>query len=174
MLNVSGTGARSAAQGFSLFEVLVAVFVLAIGILGVVGLQVVSLQNNRGALFRAEAAQLASDIIDRIRANPGANYAPLAIGADPPAAPDCEANACSAAQMATFDQAQWKCSLGGFAANAVCAGFGIQGALPGGDGSITLNGTVYTIRVQWQDANNQCNQIQATPEICFIEVRATL
>ncbi len=165
---------RARSGGFSLLEVLVAVFVLSIGVLGIVGLQVVSLQNNRAALFRSDAAQLASDIIDRIHANPGVNYAPVNLGAGPPAASDCVANACSGPQMATFDTAQWKCALGAYEDDGVCTGFGIEGTLPGGDGSITLNGTIYTIRVQWEDANNQCNQIAGSPELCFIEIRATL
>ena len=59
------------ARGFSMIELLVAVLVMGIGVLGITGLQMVSLQNNRGALVRAEAVQLAYDILDRIRANPG-------------------------------------------------------------------------------------------------------
>ena len=71
------------ARGFSMIELLVAVLVMGIGVLGITGLQMVSLQNNRGALVRAEAVQLAYDMLDRIRANPGANYGPLNLGARP-------------------------------------------------------------------------------------------
>ena len=52
-------------KGASLIEVLVAVVILSIGILGIAGIQIVSLQQNRGALLRLEALQLANDIIDR-------------------------------------------------------------------------------------------------------------
>ena len=61
-------------KGASLIEVLVAVVILSIGILGIAGIQVVSLQQNRGALLRLEALQLANDIIDRMRANPNQMY----------------------------------------------------------------------------------------------------
>jgi len=56
--------------GFSMIELLVAVLVMGIGVLGITGLQMVSLQNNRGALLRSEAVMLAYDMLDRIRANP--------------------------------------------------------------------------------------------------------
>ena len=41
-----------AEHGFSMIELLVAVLVMGIGVLGITGLQMVSLQNNRGALVR--------------------------------------------------------------------------------------------------------------------------
>ena len=151
------------ASGFSMIELLVAVLVMGIGVLGITGLQMVSLQNNRGALTRAEAVQLAYDIIDRIRANPGAVYTGLAIGGAPPAPVDCTAGVCTEAQMATFDQAVWKCSLGIWNTNANCVPLrdGVilplatnQPGLPSGDGSITVNGAgIVTITMQWQEPN---------------------
>ncbi len=149
------------ATGFSLVELLVAVLVMGIGVLGVTALQMVSLQNNRSALDRGQAVELAYDMMDRIRANPGANYA-VALGASPPAATDCIANACSADQMKDFDLATWKCLLGSFNDDAVCAGFrdGVvlpvkddQPGLPQGDGQVALNGAVATVTVQWTDKN---------------------
>ena len=86
-----------------MIELLVAVLVLAIGVLGITALQMVSLQNNRGALFRAEAVQLAYDMMDRIRANPegalpGAAYDGLAIADAPPGGANCVTANCSQAQ----------------------------------------------------------------------------
>jgi len=153
-------------RGFSMIELLVAVLVMGIGVLGITGLQMVSLQNNRGALVRAEAVQLAYDMLDRIRANPapGVNYGGLNLATPPVAAPNCHANACTAAEMVTFDQTVWKCSLGIWNTNANCAAFrdGVilplaanQPGLPNGDGQIAVNaGTgIVTITVQWQEAN---------------------
>jgi type IV pilus assembly protein PilV len=124
----------------------------------------VSLQNNRGALVRAEAVQLAYDILDRIRANPGPNYGPVNLGTPPAAATNCHANVCTAAQMVTFDQTVWKCSLGLWNTNAICVAFrdgeilplaANQPGLPSGDGQIAVNaGTgIVKITVQWQEAN---------------------
>ncbi len=56
-------------QGFTLLEVLVAMIVLAIGLLGLAGLQAVSLTRNNESNFRQQAALLAYDITDRMRAN---------------------------------------------------------------------------------------------------------
>lgn len=161
-------------RGFSMVELLVAVLVMGVGVLGVTALQMLSLQNNRSALLRAEAVQLAYDMMDRVRANPqggvpGQAYDGLAIGANPPAAADCVANNCTQAQMILFDQAVWKCSLGAFDADATCTNFrggGVlpavtaQPGLPNGDGSIAVDGAgIVTIIVRWQEPNNQLQTI---------------
>ena len=82
--------------GFSMTELLVAVLVMGVGVLGVTGLQLISLQNNQDALLRSEAVMLAYDMIDRVRANVPVDvaggvmtetklYADVAKDADPPA-----------------------------------------------------------------------------------------
>jgi type IV pilus assembly protein PilV len=147
-----------------MIELLVAVLVMGIGVLGITGLQMVSLQNNRGALVRAEAVQLAYDMLDRVRANPGANYGPLNLTTAPVAPTNCHTTDCTQPQMVTFDQSVWKCSLGLWNTNAVCVALrdGVilplaanQPGLPNGDGQIRVNaGTgIVTITVQWQEAN---------------------
>ncbi len=161
-------------HGLSMIELLVAVLVLAIGVLGITALQMVSLQNNRGALFRSEAVQLAYDMMDRVRANPegaipGAAYDGLALAAGPPGAANCVANNCSQAQMVTFDQAVWKCSLGNFNENAQCVAFRAAGVLPPeddqpglpeGDGSIDVDGAgVVTITVTWTEPDGQVGTV---------------
>lgn len=55
--------------GFSLIEVLVALLVLSIGLLGLAMLQVTGMKFNSDAYFRTQATILAYDIIDRMRAN---------------------------------------------------------------------------------------------------------
>lgn len=57
-------------RGSTLMEVLVSVFVLSIGVLGVGGLQVTAKRSNFEATQRATAAALAQDIIERMRSNP--------------------------------------------------------------------------------------------------------
>ncbi|MFT7652474.1 MAG: type IV pilus assembly protein PilV [Candidatus Azotimanducaceae bacterium] len=161
-------------SGFSMMELLVAVLVMGVGVLGVTGMQLVSLQNNRDALLRSEAVQLAYDILDRVRVNPGAgvagtNYDGVNLDDDPPIATDCVANVCTTAQMVAFDVASWKCSLGGFATNATCTDFrtadvlpdvALQPGLPNGDGSIAVDGGgVITVTVRWNGFNNQLQTI---------------
>jgi type IV pilus assembly protein PilV len=167
-------------RGFSLIELLVAVLVMGIGVLGVTALQLVSLQNNRAALVRAEAVQLAYDMMDRIRANPegnpaGAAYGGLGIGDGPPNPPGsyCRTAACSPAQMVAFDQAIWKCMLGSHIDTAVCTdmfaagllaanaqGDGQQAGLPNGDGAIAVDAAgVIEITVQWRDADGAVQSV---------------
>lgn len=56
-------------RGFSLMEVLVAVMVLAIGLLGLAALQTQGIRFNQDAYTRSQATMLAFDIMDRMRAN---------------------------------------------------------------------------------------------------------
>lgn len=56
-------------SGFSMIEVLIAVLILAVGLLGVAGVQVVSMQNTANANLRSQATILAQDMAERIRAN---------------------------------------------------------------------------------------------------------
>jgi type IV pilus assembly protein PilV len=52
-----------------MIEVLVALFVLSVGLLGVAAMQQVGLRNSYTAQLRGQATSLATDIIDRMRAN---------------------------------------------------------------------------------------------------------
>ena len=56
-------------NGFALFEVLITVIIMAIGLLGLAALQVTSLKANHGALQKTQATFLAYDMVDRIRSN---------------------------------------------------------------------------------------------------------
>lgn len=60
---------RLRAGGFTLIEVLVALVVLAIGLLGIAALYIDSLRASRTALLRTQAIAVASDLADRIRVN---------------------------------------------------------------------------------------------------------
>ena len=55
--------------GFTLLEVLIALLVLSVGLLGIAGLQLTSLRSNHSAYLRSQATILGYDILDRIRAN---------------------------------------------------------------------------------------------------------
>jgi type IV pilus modification protein PilV len=126
--------------GFSLIEVLVSVVIMSVGILGVAGMQVLSLQQNRSSLLRAEALQLGNDILDRMRANPQQDYAGIDFTDDPPGSSNCFNNTCSAVQMKDYDTAQWKCSINSEDADddtyTICTTYNIAGSLPGGAGAI--------------------------------------
>ncbi len=165
-------------RGFSMIELLVAVLVMGIGVLGISGLQLVSMQNNRAALQRAEAVQLAYDVLDRIRANPigapvGMPYQ-IAVGAFPGGVIDCTANNCTQAQMAAFDLGVWKCTLGDHHDESDCddlrnadviASEDAQPGLPEGDGSVAIDGAgVITVTVQWSERGNQTRSVTVSSQ----------
>ncbi|MFT7243120.1 MAG: type IV pilus assembly protein PilV [Candidatus Azotimanducaceae bacterium] len=145
-------------SGFTIVEVLVSMLVLAVGVLGVTGLQLRALDSNRDALFRSEAGQFANDIIDRIDVNAAIVYGPVALGDAPPAANDCRANVCTPAQMALFDIATWLCSINSEDADgsaySICGTLDADGGLPNGSGSIIRTGNEYEIIVSWQDVKS--------------------
>lgn len=144
--------------GFTLFEVMIAVLILAVGLLGMAGLQGTGIRNNHSAYLRSQATIFAYDIIDRMRVN-----RPTALGgsyalawADTPAAPgtNCHANACTGVEFAAFDLFEWTQTL--------------ANELPSGDGSITsLNvggRTIFRVIVRWDDTRGQGGPIDVQIE----------
>jgi type IV pilus assembly protein PilV len=114
-----GISRVSSQRGVSLIEALVALLVLALGIMGMAGIQTRTLVESRTTNSRSIALQMADDLLDRMQAN-------SAIRLDPPAvnpyvvdwnagnaapATDCTAEACTGAELAAFDLFQWKTSL---------------------------------------------------------------
>jgi type IV pilus assembly protein PilV len=125
------------AKGFTLMEVLVAIVILSIGLLGVAGLQFNSLRGNQAALQSSIAAALAAEGADRLRSNvPGVRdpatgatrdfYELItAAGADPA----CISSGCSVEELAQHDAFEWITS--------------IEDLLPGGEGVICRDSTPF-------------------------------
>ena len=149
-------------RGFSLLELLVAVMVVAVGALGVAGLQLASIQNNRGAMQHSVTTTLAADLVERIRANPGADYS-ADLGAAPPPLHDCLANDCTPGQLAQFDLAVWKCALGKWQQATTCNGLPEairpMTVLPGGDGEVVEDSGVVTVTVVWGRAGRDAVEV---------------
>lgn len=97
-------------HGFTLVEVLVALVVLAVGLLGIAGLYVEGLRAGRTSVYRSAAVILASDMADRIRANPGGPYA----GAGPGAPSGCVNGPgdCDPDALAQDDWFRWLADIG--------------------------------------------------------------
>lgn len=170
--------------GFSMVELLVSVVIMSIGVLGMAGLQIISMQQNRSALLQGEATLRANDILDRIRANPDTAYAAV-LNATPAVTTNCVGNNCSEAEMAAYDIAQWQCSINSTAADGsthtVCGNFAIEGLLPGSfcaavtdacaGGSIDLTTGIYTVSVQWVD-QQQVDNAGGTVRSVSVSMRA--
>jgi len=59
-------------RGFSLVEVMVTLFIIGIGALGVAGLQLAAMRSNQSAFLRSQATLAAYALVDRMRAEPAA------------------------------------------------------------------------------------------------------
>ncbi len=125
-------------DGLTLIEVMVALIVLSIGILGLATLQTASLNFNNGASQRTQATVLAYDMADKMRANrPAAQAGDYDIAfEDPP--PACAAPN-NAGTVAEQDISAWRMAL-------ACR-------LPQGTGSIEPTGNQVTLTVRWDDSH---------------------
>jgi type IV pilus assembly protein PilV len=108
--------------------VLVALVLLSIGLLGLAGLQASGMRVGQGSIHRSQAAQLAHDMLERLRAN-------VAHAGDYNLDLNDAAPACSG--VAACDLRDWRLRLQ---------------ALPAGTGAVTVNGSQATVLVQWDDS----------------------
>ena len=140
----AGTRVRRNNRGFTLLEILVALLVLSIGLLGLAGLQTFSLRNNHSALLRSQAVVLAYDALDRMRSN--RDQAMLGAGsaynttysqaAGSYSTTGCSSN-CTSSDLATYDLATWKDDVA---------------RLPAGQAQISIDANnKATVQVQWSD-----------------------
>jgi type IV pilus assembly protein PilV len=125
---------RSAAavRGVGLIEVLVAVLVLAIGLLGVAAMQATALRNSQSSLERSQGVMHVYTILDAMRANPSAARAGgynMGMTCAVPAAGNLVAN----------DKRAWIDVLQ-------------QNLGPTACGQITCAGVVCTVSVRWDDS----------------------
>lgn len=158
-------GMKNSHSGFSLIEVLVAMLVLTIGLLGMANLQGQSISSSYDAHLRTQATALARNIIDRMRANreeaaTSENYK-TDFETDPAeAGADCSNN-CTPDQMARQDLVEWKCNLGAYMDKDFCNGLVSQATLPNGDGQIEDHvATGQTkVTVRWTDSTGTSHEV---------------
>jgi len=100
-------------SGVGMVEVLVALVVLSVGMLGTATLYVTSMQAKVSALSRMQAVNLAADIADKIRANRNATNYGLTTTTAALTAPTvtCTTANCTAAQVATMDLYLWSTAV---------------------------------------------------------------
>lgn len=142
---------KRTSKGFTLIEVLIAVLILSIGLLGVAGTLVVASHSASSNYLRQQGVQYAYGIVDRMHANPHvainptSSANPYIVSLAAPAATiahDCTTASCTNTQMAAYDAWQWQTAL--------------KNNLPNGLGSVAVaastgNTAVVTVTVQWSD-----------------------
>ena len=137
--------------GFSLLEVMVALVIFSIGLIGLAGLQSASLSYNQSAYLRSQATYLAYDMLDKIRANPerSDDYTTLADSyTETGTAYSCyysqTTGNCSEQELAKHDIFEWKQS--------------IAQLLPGGKGKVEkivdTGIDTFQVTLQWNDPSN--------------------
>jgi type IV pilus assembly protein PilV len=99
-------------KGFSLFEVLIALFILGIGVVGATSLQLAALRTTRHTSTQTSAVQMAVDISERSRLSgwtlmPGDEYAGLvdykSMEGEPVQVAGCYGRSCSLSELAQRD-----------------------------------------------------------------------
>jgi type IV pilus assembly protein PilV len=136
-------------KGLSLIEVLIALLIVSIGLLGLAALQANSLKFNHSAYLRTQATQLAYDMAERIRANRedalinNTNYE-IAFADAKPSNPS---------NIEERDLESWISQ--------------IEATLPNGDGEIDRTANRFTISVRWLDdkTQNQTGQFDFITEL---------
>jgi type IV pilus assembly protein PilV len=136
-------------------EVLVSVFVLSIGVLGVGGLQITAKRSNFEATQRATAVALAQDIVERMRSNPNelGIYTDAGIGRTIDGSSmtlvDCSTD-CAPVTLAQYDLYELEQAAGGVAEQA--GGNNVGGltlptaCISGPDGGAGI----YTVAIAWR------------------------
>ncbi len=128
------------ASGVGLIEVLVAVAILAFGMLGVAALQATALRNSQSALERSQAVTLTYSMLDRMRANIDqariGNYN-IPKTCNPP----------SGGTLITDDQRDWVNGLHGALGDSITTCGTITCGPP-----VHVDPRICTITVEWDDS----------------------
>lgn len=135
-----------AQRGATLIEVLITMVLLSVGLLGMAGLQALSMQSNHSAYYRSQATFLAYDIGERMRAN---RSVALAGGYDVDFPASSSSNT-ETGDVASKDKGKWLNNL--------------AKTLPGGTGKVERAGSLITIQIRWDDSRGDIRSSDALAE----------
>jgi len=129
------------AQGLTMLEMLVALVVLSVGLIGVAALQMRGQQFNYFAYVRTQATFLAYDLMDRMRINEDAAYQGLyQTQCTSLEEKNCVNTSCSPTDLAGYDLAQW-CQL--------------LELLPEGRAIVNFENNTYEINLFWVESREE-------------------
>lgn len=145
-------------RGFTLLEVLIAVVILGIGLLGLAGLMMVSVRTNQSAYLRTQASFLAQSMADRMKANQFAIWNSGYNATVPTNTGAAGSNAtcpCNATQIAARDLFWWSNEIHTFLPNAgatiACVRNPVGAGLPRANFRVTFDG-ICTITMTWSES----------------------
>ncbi len=152
-------------RGFTILEVLIAILIFSLGLLGTAGLMVLSVRTNHSAYLRTQASFLAGSMAERMRTNVGwtntynGTYDASTVGAE-----SCAATACTPAQLVARDQAVWSQqlvdSLPQVSANINCTGANLGAGIQ--QGAAPYNG-LCAMTITWVEADLDRTATPGTP-----------
>jgi len=120
-----------------MIEVLVAVLVFAIGLLGVAGMQSLALKSSNNSNIRSLVNIHAYDIVERMRANmPAVQSGQYNSIQGATTAASCLPN-CTPNQLATWDASEWHANL--------------QADVPSATGAVTYTNGIATVTINWTE-----------------------
>ena len=153
-------------RGISLLESMVAIVVMALGILGILGVQLRTLSDTQGSARRAQAIRLIEDLSERVKVNPnalgnlGSYTATFAVTpADAPT--DCSTTACTPPDLAVYDRNLWLAT--------------VKSTMPLGDASIFIAADETTagnrrqlgVMVSWRESDRSQLKADGTADTAY-------
>ena len=158
-------------SGVSMIEALVALLVLALGIMGLAGIQTRTLVESRASNERAVAIRLAEDLNERMQLNSSVKFASPPLNPNPyvvtwgaaATGTDCLASACTGAQLASYDIQQWKNSLAQL--------------LPGGDARVfssTTDINQFGVLIGWNEVQAKNQESASSTDLAVYTDRFTV
>ncbi len=153
------------AQGAGLIEVLIAVLVLAVGLLGMMTLQTTAKRYSHEAAQRSMASAVARDAIERMRSNPTAlaDYvATIGESSITTAPASCNTGTCTPAQLATRDLYEIELLLDGATERVTVDGVTSNaGGLVQPTACITHNAGNVQVAIAWRGVEEMTNPTES-------------
>ncbi|MEH6469637.1 MAG: type IV pilus modification protein PilV [Halopseudomonas sp.] len=138
-------------QGFTLIEILVAVLILSLGVLGLIGMESLALKSNQSAYFRSQATILAYDLADKMRANAAGSEGTTTneyISAIPSKGVE-HANSCVSYSGSVTGSG---CTAKEVAEREIFEWFEqLDAVLPNGAGSLAVTSGIQTVSISWDE-----------------------
>jgi type IV pilus assembly protein PilV len=145
-------------RGVSLIEVLVAVLIFSVGLIGMAALLLMSTRSNQAAYVRTQVAFLANNMADRMRANPaGVWNNDYNVSFPNTATQACDSTTvCTPAMVANHDIQVWNSQLSTFLPNPlakISCSSATAGFTPSSD-QMSMNppyGGTCTVQIKWSE-----------------------